>query len=244
MIHFFLDNDRIYGIRARRIALMFVLFDITAFLIQLAGGFLASGTTYTDQTIQNGLRIYTAGVGLQLIFIAVFVVIAVAFQRTLKAQDRQQTSWMALEASHTQYQPSGAGRFFKDSLYSDRKFRDARPLLVTIWIALAFIISRNVYRLIEYAMGGVRGNVLTHHEWYLYAFDATPMLLAIFAFNVCHPGKVLQGARMDFSEETQARKADKAAKKQARKEMKRQGKNYSILEDRGDPQSRLALVSN
>ena len=37
-IHFFLDDDRVFGIRARRVTFMFVLFDIVAFPCQLFKG--------------------------------------------------------------------------------------------------------------------------------------------------------------------------------------------------------------
>jgi len=168
MVHFFLVNDRIYGIRARRITLMFVLFDVTAFVVQLAGGMMASGTDYSVQILQDGLNIYTGGVGLQLAFIAVFVALSLRFQQTLKRQERDQASQTVVEMSRTQYEQYSDHAKSTDVSLLDRSYREARPLLITIWIALGLIVLRNIYRLIEYGLGGVHGNTITRHEWYQY----------------------------------------------------------------------------
>lgn len=168
MIHFFLEDDRIFGIRARRITLMFVLFDIAAFVVQLTGGMMASGDDYSAQTIQNGLHIYTGGVGLQLAFIAVFIALALRFQRILKRQDQDQASQMVMEMSRTQYEPTSGNEASTHISLLNRSYRQARPLLIIIWVALGFIVLRNVYRLIEYGMGGVNGNTITRHEWFQY----------------------------------------------------------------------------
>ena len=232
MIHFFLPEgeDRIFGVRARRVTKMFVWFDVTAFIVQLAGGLMTSGTDTPVKTVKLGLNIYTGGVGLQLTFIAIFCGIAIQFQRVLKRQDVMRCRTLAMEAlepyqNNHEYttQPSKT-----PELNHDRTFFTARPLLITIWLALALIILRNIYRLIEYAMGGVNGNTITRHEWWMYVFDAAPMLAALLALAVYHPGLVLQGERSDFKAEDQKIKQAKKDRKMQSKAEKKEKKAAKV----------------
>lgn len=245
MMHFFLANDRIFGIRARRITLVFVLFDITAFVVQLIGGLMTSGTDLSPQTVQTGLNIYTGGVALQLAFIFVFICLSIRFRQALKQQDLARLNGTKSWATETPDSAAvEAGVFVVDSqddLFANRTYSQAKPLLITLWIALSLIIVRNIFRLAEYAMGGVNGNTITRHEWYQYVFDAVLMFLAMVALSLFHPGRVLQGERSNFSAEDKARKTQKKAKKQekadakrARKEQKtynKNSKNRALLGD-------------
>lgn len=222
MIHFFLVKDRVFGLRARRITLIFVLFDITAFVVQLTGGLMSSGTDVPVNQAKTGLRIYTGGVGLQLAFIAVFCGIAVKFWQLLKAQsasERYGVMMEDLESGSKPYNPAvGAGT--ANINYLSRTSSQATPLLVGVAVALGLIIVRNIYRLIEYGVGGVNGNVMTKHEWFQYVFDAVLMLAAMVVLAWQHPGKTLQGERSDFSVEDKQRKQEKKAKKQEKKDLK------------------------
>ncbi|KAK5447787.1 hypothetical protein LTS15_009286 [Exophiala xenobiotica] len=90
MIHFFLVSDSVFKIKARSITRMFVLFDITAFLIQATGGTMA-GPGSSAQTQKIGMDVYVGGVGVQLGFLVVFVSLAVRFQLNLKNQSQSQS---------------------------------------------------------------------------------------------------------------------------------------------------------
>jgi len=57
MVHFHLTNDRVYGIKARRITLIFVLFDITSFVVQAIGGVMTTPSS-SASTQMLGLHIY------------------------------------------------------------------------------------------------------------------------------------------------------------------------------------------
>lgn len=223
MMHFFLARDRIFGIRARRITLVFVLFDITAFIVQLTGGIMTSGTNEAVATVQLGLNIYTGGVALQLAFIVIFISLSIKFRQLLKKQDSGQcdhTELMGGESSDS-LETESLSVENQWVLPCDRNYAHARPLLRTLWIALSLIIARNVFRLIEYAMGGVNGNTITRHEWFQYVFDATLMFSAMVAMSVFHPARVLQGDRSDFSQEDRSRKTQKKARKQEKVDAKR-----------------------
>lgn len=201
MIHFFLVEDRIYGIRARKITLMFVLFDITAFLVQGAGGSMTSSENTLD-TQKLGIHIYMGGVGIQLAFILIFLVLAIRFQKLVK----QQAQYNPIDQSHPLYAPT-------------KTTNNAIFMLYTIYCVLFLIVFRNIYRLIEFSLGIFSS--ITTHEWFTYVFDSLPMLSAILIFCVFHPGKVLRGVNADFSEENKERKRVKKAAKDSKKEEKR-----------------------
>ncbi|KAJ7195879.1 hypothetical protein C8J57DRAFT_1456045 [Mycena rebaudengoi] len=71
VVWFFSPDKRVLGITARRLALIFVLLDITAFLMQAAGG---SNTNNDDpKVVLMGLHIYMGGIGLQECFVLLFI---------------------------------------------------------------------------------------------------------------------------------------------------------------------------
>lgn len=221
MVHFYLSRDRVFGIRARRITLMFVLCDIFAFLVQATGGMMITPSA-SIQTQRNGLHVYMGGIGVQLFFIVVFFTLAIQFHRLVKRENFH---------VHTLTDRPGEGV----GKHTYRKSaRQATKLVIVLYVALALIAYRNIYRLIEFS-AGVQSSITTH-EFYTYVFDSTPMLAAVALFSVFHPGRSLRGPNSDFSEENrkikEAKKAKKAVKKQekqmekdAKKERKETKKN-------------------
>jgi hypothetical protein len=199
MVHCFLPEgeDRVFRIRARRIAMMFVLADVGAFIVQLSGAMMINSEMPVN--VQKiGLKVYMAGVGVQLFFIFVFIGLAVKFQLMV----REQISY--------------------SSTYHKGRFASVRTpalrLLITLYVVLGLIIFRNLYRLVEFSAG--YESSITTHEWYTWVFDSVPMLLCLLAFNFFHPGRYLVGDRADFSQERRQRKAYKKARKQAKKDAK------------------------
>ncbi|KIW84060.1 hypothetical protein Z517_03306 [Fonsecaea pedrosoi CBS 271.37] len=244
MIHFFLPegNDRVFRVRARAITRMFVAFDITAFLIQATGGTM-TGPGVSASVQQTGLNIYTSGVGVQLFFLVIFVALAIRFQRKVKhlRQDRRRLV-SSRPASYTtdteaQYQsvllrplPLRTDSPSPTTTPDDVEIPDldlAMPLLRLLYITLALIILRNIYRLVEFGTG-INSPTVTH-EWFAYVFDGVPMFFALLVLNVFNPGKFLQGSRSDFSEEDKARKREKRAKKERKKDDKRAEKEMKRM---------------
>lgn len=229
-IHFFLpaEDDRILGLRARRITLIFVLFDIAAFLVQATGGSMTSNSEPLS-TQKLGLHIYMGGVGLQLFFISVFIVVASHFQRKLHAMTRR--GWMAHPTLLSTFRRTPHMRFEsmqEEAVEQSYKSPErAIHILYVIYLALGLIIFRNIYRLIEFSQG-VLSNITTH-EWYAYVFDAVPMLFALVILACFHPGRVLRGPRCDFSEENRQIKEEKMAKKAAKRQGKDQTKREKLL---------------
>ena len=100
MIYFYLPEQKIFGIKARRLAMYFVLLDIVSFIIQGVGGSMISPTA-DKNVILTGIHLYMAGIGVQEFFIAIFIVIAVTFHRRMlvleqRGETRRRTKWLRL----------------------------------------------------------------------------------------------------------------------------------------------------
>jgi len=89
---------------------------------------------------------------------------------------------------------------------------DGRPrnwglILTTLYISLALISGRIIFRLVEYS-SLAKTNPLPSHEVYELTLDALPMFLVIALMNVFHPGRTLQGPGSEFPSKAQ-RKTEK-----------------------------------
>lgn len=200
MVHFFLTNDQVFHLKAKRITLIFVLCDISTFLVQAAGGSMTTSTN-PPATQQAGLHVYMGGVGMQILTICVFLALCIRFQIKIYRQEASALS-------------SGQGVHMRDF----NSPTNARHLLYLLYTVLGLIVYRNIYRLIEFS-SGVHSSI-TEHEWYPYVFDAVPMFFALVAFNVLHPGRILRGPNSDFSEDRKRAKAEKKEKKRLKQEAK------------------------
>ena len=195
MIYFYLGpdpvNQRVFGVRATKLTLLFVGLDITAFIIQGIGGSMASGNP-PEHTMKLGFHIYTGGVGFQQLAIILFTVLAYRFQVRLR------------EVNHGS-DPA-------------RSPIAARRLLYALYTALALITARIIYRLVEF-LSSTDGPI-QHHEWFQYVFDAVPMLFALIVFHIAHPGKYLRGPGSSFPsrKEKKAAKQTKKAERRAEKD--------------------------
>lgn len=164
MINFFVPERRIGIFKPSLLAKIFVLLDFGSFIIQMIGGFMATGTSEQQM---NGIHVYMAGIGIQQFFIVCFLVLAVQFHRLMLKLDQN-------------------GRLFGDK-------KKWRKLLYVLYASLLFITVRIFYRLIEFSSGYGENNPIPYHEWYMYVFDGIPMALAILVWNFAPPGAVLKG---------------------------------------------------
>lgn len=77
MIYYYLPSRSVFGIQATSLTKIFVLCDITAFILQAAGGSMASqGPTESQSQINRGLHIYMGGIGFQQLTILIFSLLA------------------------------------------------------------------------------------------------------------------------------------------------------------------------
>lgn len=84
MIHFYLPDKKLCGIRAPSIAKYFVCLDILSFIVQGIGASMISPGA-DQKTIMNGIHIYMGGIGLQELFLLVFLSLVVIFHRRMGA---------------------------------------------------------------------------------------------------------------------------------------------------------------
>jgi hypothetical protein len=199
MVYFYLPSRSIFRIRATSLTKIFVVVDITAFLVQATGGVMASsGPGESQSAVNRGLHIYMGGLGLQQLAILVFSSMVVR-----------------LHVDLVQLERSGA-------LAEAGKERGWKKLVYTLYASLTFITIRIIFRLIEYSPAGNASNI-TAHEAFFYCFDALPMSLAVYLINCVHPGAILVGPESEFpTKSRKQKKEEKELKKEAKKAEKEQ----------------------
>lgn len=158
---------------------IFIALDLAAFAVQLAGGSMASPTA-SPAAQQRAIHIYMGGIGFQQAAIVAFVALCVTFQREMTRFERTvpSTAPAAGRASPGLRAWTGTGW---------------RPLLLALYLALAMITVRIVFRLVEFSGGVEDGSELTRREAYFYVLEVTPMVLAGTVFAVWHPGRCMVG---------------------------------------------------
>lgn len=80
MVLYWHPEGKITGLKATVIARWFVLADVLSFIVQGAGGLMATPSASAD-VIRIGLNIYLGGLGLQEFFVLLFCGLMVCFQR-------------------------------------------------------------------------------------------------------------------------------------------------------------------
>ncbi|OBS21517.1 hypothetical protein FPOA_07854 [Fusarium poae] len=172
MVYYFIPDHSLLGMPAVTLAAIFVGLDIVSFIIQLIGGSLAGPGSPPDEQLK-AIHIYMGGIGLQEFFIVIFIILCIVFQRKMHE--------IQLEKGIKAFIASDWGK-----------------LICALYFSLAMISVRIIYRLIEFSGGEGQGNPLVTHEIYFYILEAAPMLLALLAFNIVHPGRVMQGPLSDM----------------------------------------------
>lgn len=161
IIHFFLLPSP-FGIPAYLIAAGFVSLDFISFVVQLVGGSM-SGPTSSAEDQLKAIHIYMGGIGMQEVFIVVFLCLAVRLQLDMRKSQKTVVDYAA-----------------------------GMRILYALYFSLTMITVRIIYRLVEFSSGST-DNSLTRQESYFYVLEATPMVLAIFVFNAIHPAAVING---------------------------------------------------
>ena len=203
MVHYFLPEQKVFGISAIKFAKYFVWLDIVAFLIQATGGSMISGGNSSSAQSKAGLHIYMGGIGLQQFFILVFTSAAVAFHRRMLVLEKQ-------------------GALVKWNW---------RPLLYTLYASLTLVSVRIIYRLVQYSSGFL--STIPLHEAYFYCFEALPMALALLLMNITHPGRSLVGPESEFPTKTREEKKEEKRQKKEAKKAKKEQKKWGKTEESG-----------
>lgn len=90
MVYLGLPDKKIWGVGAVKLTVVFVWLDIVCFLVQLGGGVLLSNNDDAGLT-RVGMKVYTAGIGLQLGLVVIFGTMTAWFWRRMRRVSRGQS---------------------------------------------------------------------------------------------------------------------------------------------------------
>ncbi|KAF1936138.1 hypothetical protein EJ02DRAFT_459765 [Clathrospora elynae] len=202
---------KIWGLQAVKMGKWFVWLDILSFLVQATGGVMINPGS-GGNTVNIGKDVYMTGVGVQQLFILLFLALVVRFHFDALKLERQGL----LGGSNNHDNKAGGARW--------------KWLTYTIYAGLLLITIRIIYRLAEFS-GGIDANhnKLPFTEGYALGLDAVPMMLALLLLAIVHPGIVLKGPESKFPSKKE-RKAEKKAKKAEKKGRKN---DRGLLESAG-----------
>ena len=167
IVYFYAPTRKVWFFSASLLALIFVCLDIVCFFVQIIGGSMAGPGT-DPKTQRRGLNLYMAGIGLQEGFVVLFSILVIIFHRE-------------------QLQAERIGRLSAD------KLKGWRMLVWTLYVCLLAITVRIVYRLAEFSGGVGHENPLPSNEPLLYVLESVPMWIALFVWNIVHPGRFIHG---------------------------------------------------
>jgi len=139
-----------------------------------------------------------AGVGIQQIFIVIFVLFAIKLHMVLLRSEglAKQTQSRALILLYTVYAVLG----FVTVRLSIRKYFKVFTLLTSHFHHQLRII----FRLCEYSEG--LDSTIPSHEAYQYCLDSLPMLFASVLLNVVHPGRIMPGKQSNIPSRRERKK--------------------------------------
>ncbi|KAK4545498.1 hypothetical protein LTR36_002848 [Oleoguttula mirabilis] len=123
MVFNFTSTGSVAKVKAWHFGLIFVLLDVCAFLAQLGGAAIASGTNVSEKTAMMGIHIYMGGIGFQQLCLFIFLGLAIRLHM------------------HLRQQPLSPQR------------KTAFRLLYVEYIIVFLITGRIIFRLIEYSSG-------------------------------------------------------------------------------------------
>ncbi|KKP07844.1 RTM1 [Trichoderma harzianum] len=148
-------------IRPQWLTKIFVTGDVICFFM-LAGGSGILATAKNNPSMSDtGNNVIIGGLVLQLIWFAIFVVVAGVFHYRMRS----------IPTARSQ-QPENRWQVY----------------LQTLYVSAILIIIRNLFRVIEYAEGN--GGYLLSRETFIYIFDALPMLVIVLWLHWRHPGEI------------------------------------------------------
>lgn len=158
------DGERYSIIRSKWITAIFVTGDIVSFMIQGGGaGMLVKADSKSSQDL--GQNIIIAGLIFQILIFGIFCVVSLSF--------------------HLRFSKVGAV-----DCYSGLPWQSVVNML---YLTSALVMVRNVFRVIEYAMG--QNGYLLANEWCVYVFDGALMFSAMLLFAVKYPSRLFPGKR-------------------------------------------------
>jgi hypothetical protein len=130
MVHYYLPTQKVWFFKGAGMSKYFVWADVVTFIIQGAGGIMASPGGEPN-TVKTGLNVYLVGLGFQEFFIVCFLALMVVFHRTA----------LVLDASAV-----GRGAGVDGFGVAGPQKKSWKALLYTLYVVLAFISMRIFFR--------------------------------------------------------------------------------------------------
>jgi hypothetical protein len=192
LVYFLHPKKRLWGIEAVKMGRWFVWLDIFSFIVQAAGGLMMNQENGA-KVIEIGKNVYMSGVGVQQLFILIFLGMIVKFHVDV----------LGLEQNDQLCDANG----------SRRRVAPWKWLTYTLYVVLGLITIRIIFRLVEFSAGTDEStNVLIGTEGYGLGLDAGPMTLALLLLAAIHPSMVLKGPDSEFPSQKEKRLEKKARK--------------------------------
>ena len=192
LVYFLHPKKRLWGIEVVKMGRWFVWLDVLSFVVQAAGG-LTMNQENGEKVIEIGKNVYMSGVGVQQLFILIFLGMIVKFHVDVLGSERD-------------------GQLC-DADSSKRQVARWKWLTYTLYAVLGLITIRIIFRLVEFSAGTDEStNVLIGTEGYGLGLDAGPMTLALLLLATVHPGIALKGPDSEFPSLKENRLEKKARK--------------------------------
>ncbi|KAL6699271.1 RTA1 like domain-containing protein [Trichoderma pleuroticola] len=148
-------------IRPQWLTKIFVTGDVVCFFMLAGGSGILASAKNNPSMSDTGNNVIIGGLVLQLIWFAIFVVVAGVFHYRMRS----------IPTARSQ-QPECRWQIY----------------LQTLYVSGILIIVRNLFRVIEYVEGN--GGYLLSRETFIYIFDALPMLVIVLWLHWRHPGEI------------------------------------------------------
>ncbi|KAJ9136871.1 RTA1 like protein [Pleurostoma richardsiae] len=161
---FAVRGEKYSFVPARWITRIFVFGDVFSFLIQGSGaGLLVKADTKSETN--TGQNVIIAGLIFQVVIFGIFCLTALVFNVKFRRHGQLR------RARNVPWQ----------------------GILIMLYVTSAFIMGRNIFRVIEYAMG--QDGYLLEHEWSVYVFDGVLMLFTMLFFAYKYPSRLNRAKR-------------------------------------------------
>ncbi|QRV76303.1 RTA1-like protein [Ceratobasidium sp. AG-Ba] len=167
--------------------IIFVTCDIVALVVQAIGGARASIAVQTGGDAEKGAKIMVAGIIFQLAAISIYTLLAAEFLMRYYTNRPVRRREAPVE-------------------HKVRLNTRLSLMILGLFISTLFIYIRSIYRTIE-LLDGWTGPIITN-QLYFNVLDGMPIIVAIYALNLLHPGYLLnRESEGTVVEEKDARKS-------------------------------------
>ncbi|EJD05847.1 RTA1-like protein [Fomitiporia mediterranea MF3/22] len=163
-----LDKSNYLWVSPQKVTTVFVLSDVSTFLIQAAGG--AISVVANDQKTNDlGSNVFLAGLVLQLASFSVFTIMFLRFMQRIYTNDPE--TWN------------------RDATQQKPWYRDWRTLAFALFVSCIGIIIRSVFRVVELSQGFT--GALATDEAAFYGLDTLPLFIAVAVYVPFWPGRFI-----------------------------------------------------